>query len=98
MTSSLPPTTPTTSQQPYWLPWGSWICENQSGACFQKRKRNCSTGIDYDCEQSQGGKQYNVGLCTVKSCPGEKLFTLLCYIITGNVIIHDKIVVQFCNL
>jgi hypothetical protein len=77
MTSSLPPTTPTTSQQPYWLPWGSWICENQSGACFQKRKRNCSTGIDYDCEQSQGGKQYNVGLCTETSCPGEKLFIIL---------------------
>jgi hypothetical protein len=73
MTSSLPPSTSTTSQQTYWLPWGSWLCQLQQGACFQRRERNCSTGSDNDCIQSQGGKQYNVGLCTQISCPGEKI-------------------------
>ncbi|XP_053387820.1 uncharacterized protein LOC123542395 isoform X1 [Mercenaria mercenaria] len=62
-------TTPTTTPSPYWLPWGVWGCKEQSGSCFQKRLRNCSTGLEQDCKTSQGGIGYNVGLCTEVSCP-----------------------------
>ncbi|XP_053387834.1 uncharacterized protein LOC123542394 [Mercenaria mercenaria] len=62
-------TTPTTTPSPYWLPWGAWECKEQSGSCFQKRLRNCSTGLEQDCKNSQGGIGYNVGLCTEVSCP-----------------------------
>ncbi|XP_060579826.1 uncharacterized protein LOC132736655 isoform X2 [Ruditapes philippinarum] len=59
--------------KPHWSPWGSWDCELQDGACFQRRFRNCSTGIDNDCVQSQGDVSYNINVCTQSTCP--EMFT-----------------------
>ncbi|XP_060579816.1 uncharacterized protein LOC132736652 [Ruditapes philippinarum] len=64
-----------TTLRTYWLPWGSWGCEIFEGTCFQKRSRNCSTGLDSDCNTLSDGVSYDIGFCTILSCPEFYLTT-----------------------
>jgi hypothetical protein len=67
--------------KPFWLPWESWVCNRQSDSCFQRRFRNCSTGNDNDCIQSQGGEAYSIGLCMETTCPGCSYFCAVVFVV-----------------
>lgn len=66
-----------------WNSWGDWNCHNEVNPCVLYRYRNCSSGLDVDCEGAEG-KSYAMKPCDQSCSESTTVSTTVAITVTWN--------------